>query len=258
MIESLKDILEALGQRLRSPILGSFFLFVLILNWQPTFYLFFAETSVAVRLKFFNLNTDPYSLYVWPGILGLIFSLIVLPWAKSIGALAASRPVKWLKKLEGAAASEHRILQLKWAADEKAVADRIVIDQAKLVDEVKSEIVDEDLKIETEAKLRAGPTLETELTQLPSTAFDILDALAESQTGLLITIENENGGYAYYVDGGVTFGPASHRETIEVEAAIEALAMLELIEKQAHGASWKMTAKGYKVADGIESGEIKT
>gem|GEM_PF-3388756 len=249
MTNFLKDVYETFGQRLRSPILGSIFLFILILNWQSFFYLFFADATVAMRLRFFNLNTDPYSLYVWPGILGPIFSLIVLPWAKPIGALAASRPVKWLKKLEGAAASEHRILQLQWAADEKSAADRITVDRAKLVDEVRSEIVDEELRSETEAELRSRRTSEADQTQLSDLAAEILIAMAESKDGSLSKQRGRQGGRDFYgIVSGPAFGGETHKDLTASKTAIEELSVKKLVVHDINKASWSVTQSGYNLA----------
>jgi hypothetical protein len=122
-MDFLKDAVDAFSERLRSPFLGYITLSVLFFNWQPFWYVAFAEKPVRARFLYFDANSTVYTLYFLPVILGTVIA-VVLPWVKLCGALIAAAPTRRLKKLQSAEAMQHRITMtgLK-AKEEEAIAE---------------------------------------------------------------------------------------------------------------------------------------
>lgn len=252
MTDFLKDVYEAFSQRLRSPILGSIVLFVLILNWQPIFYLFFADTTVAMRLWYFNLNTDPSSLYCWPVGLGLGSALFLMPMLKFWGARITIHPTTWLKDLEAKSASDRRKKDMMLAADEKNTADRIVqkqIEHIKRIDQAKSDIEDDDLKSEAEAILRSSISKNYMKLEISKLSTAILSSLAESGSGTLVFEDNLHGSLPVYkIENGTKLGDGSHKSVVSVEAAVKELAKEGLIKDGFNG-TWTISKAGYDFLD---------
>ncbi len=112
MFEFLKDGFEALGQRIRSPFLGSIALVFLAANWKPLVFLFYADKTIRAKFLYFDANTSIGTLYILPIILGILLALSA-PWLKLLGAEWAKHPSKKLKTLQEDEAHTHRIYQFK-------------------------------------------------------------------------------------------------------------------------------------------------
>ncbi len=77
----MKDILEALDSRIKSPVFGYFILSMVAVNWKPFFFLFFDDGSVISRIIYFEVNTTSTSLFFYPIFLSGLYSLIY-PWVQ--------------------------------------------------------------------------------------------------------------------------------------------------------------------------------
>lgn len=91
-----RETVDNLSRRMRSPLLGAFIVAFFIFNWQAIFYLLFADTGVAVRLRFFNLNTSFCTRIALPGALAIVF-VAFNPWLSWITLLAIREPIKRYK-----------------------------------------------------------------------------------------------------------------------------------------------------------------
>ncbi|NDW53286.1 hypothetical protein [Aliiroseovarius sp. PrR006] len=133
MTDFLKDVFDAAQSRIRSPFIGSIVIVFLAINWQPLFYLLFADKPVRARFLYFEANTDNWSLYVYPPILGFLVAFAA-PWLKLLGAWIASRPVRLLRNLQHHEEIEREIHALEQSArladarakQEKAEETRII------------------------------------------------------------------------------------------------------------------------------------
>jgi hypothetical protein len=96
MTELFKQMLEAAGERIRSPFFGSILLVFFGINWREMFYLLFADKPVRARILYFDANTDVLSLLVYPAVLGIIAALL-MPWVAVVGAWFAQQPKAKLK-----------------------------------------------------------------------------------------------------------------------------------------------------------------
>ncbi len=197
MTEYLKQIAEAWGDRIRSPILGSILIFFTLTNWQALYYLFFAGKPVRARLLYFDANTDNLSLYGIPLFAGLV-SAIAVPWVKFIGAWISSGPSRRLRHLEHDEGQAFRIYKLNADATESEAKARLEeanerrkIDAAqrlKEAGELGSEL-EEDL-VANRQLVNTGEEEEEEEEEVPNEhenrQLDLIDFAANSGGGQVI------------------------------------------------------------------------
>ena len=167
MTDFMKNVFDAWGERIRSPIIGSVLLAHLSFNWSSYFYLFFAETDAPKRIAYFQDNTTLWTLFVYPGITGLIIAFVI-PYVTWFGAILSRTPKRWLSDVQEDEASKKRIRKLKaetaeleerkkhelakrrYAAELQAEAEKDIIDfnkRLKMAEDVSSETKDEVLKL---------------------------------------------------------------------------------------------------------------
>lgn len=156
-MESLKEIFDALSQRIKSPIFGYIILAFIVINWKVIFCFLFSNEPVFVKFNYFDANTDPYHLYWYPLVFGLIAAL-TSPYISNWGAWWATKPINAMRIREVSAA--HEVLQAKnqLAAErdnEKAIYEQSLIDQAKRDQEI-SEIEDEKIRQDLEEKVKSS------------------------------------------------------------------------------------------------------
>jgi len=146
-MDSLKEIFDAFGQRIKSPVFGYILIAFVACNWKPLYYVFFSGDPALEKFSFFDANTDAWSLYLLPLIFGLLSALFA-PWVSNWGAWWATKPTneKRIREVNEA----HKVISAKnkWAAEretEKANKEQALIDAAKRDLEIK-EIDDDDVR----------------------------------------------------------------------------------------------------------------
>ncbi len=87
----MNDFLDALKARLNSPLFGYFGLAFLAFNWKGIFFLFAQKGDVVPRIQFFEQNTSVHSMFTWPILFSLCFSLIY-PWLLLVVAALTAKP----------------------------------------------------------------------------------------------------------------------------------------------------------------------
>ena len=144
MFDFLKEFLQVSHSRIKTPIYGLIGFVFVLLNWQPIFYLFFEDVSVADRLAFFNDHTTKDTLVFGPLVGGLVLVLIG-PWIAVVLAWAMKIPVRLLQFMNEEKNQKKRIHGLQLKADEDEVNARIQgvferrkIDEAKRLEEAKA------------------------------------------------------------------------------------------------------------------------
>jgi len=236
MTEYFKQIVDAWGDRLRSPVLGSILIFFVATNWQSLFYLFFADKPVRARLIYFDANTDGWSLYAIPVIGGIILAIAV-PWISLAGAFLAKFPGAILHRVQSSEAQKRRVLdyELKTKEEEARGAfdearERRKIDAAKRLNEA------EDMSAELKSEIEAERDADVELRMLTNIELRILDFAAELEEG---RFRLEKGNLYEYGKIGdplqvERFGD-SHRERKLLEHALTELVgydFLEIVDRE--------------------------
>ena len=155
MVGLLRDILDSLGQRIRSPILGSLLICAVAFNCKPLWVLFLTDAPITYKFLFFDENTSAQTLYVMPLAVGGLLA-ILMPNVRYFGALMASYADANLKKLQHDQVRKHQIYGLsveiekvRARAELDAAIETVKIEQAQRLREAE-EIGGDALKAEIE------------------------------------------------------------------------------------------------------------
>ncbi|MEJ2001823.1 MAG: hypothetical protein P8X77_10585 [Maritimibacter sp.] len=260
MTSYLKEIMDAMGSRLRSPFFGSIAVVFVISNWKPLFYLVFSSEPVSVRLRFFDLNTDEISLYLLPFGLGMLIAVIA-PWLKYAGAIIAAQPTRRLRALHDEEAIERKIADLgrqarleeAQAAEENA-KERRLIEAAKRDREVE-DLGDDELEKEIAASREDRDSLRSgsDISQVSERTMAILVSIAASPQGFVVAYEHNN---AFKVNlGGRETSVQGRRDYLKLLNDLKQLTENGLLEKE-DSDTWKMTQAGYEAVEQFTSQSV--
>ena len=87
----MKDLLDSIGNKVKSPIFGYTLLATSLINWKPIFYLLISSENVIDRFSYFDSHTSIFTLLVIPLSIS-IFGLLVQPWMSFIFLYIAQKP----------------------------------------------------------------------------------------------------------------------------------------------------------------------
>jgi len=154
--DRVKEILQVLESRIKSPVVGYFTLAILIFNWQEIFFLFADAGAASGRITYFVENTSSASLFWYPAISAIAYTL-VYPWVNLVFLYLCRKPTDLKNNLQ--ASSEHRLLIEKnklesIRSEYLATAEKSIIDQAKRDLEV-NKIEDEELKQNVKSNIQS-------------------------------------------------------------------------------------------------------
>lgn len=188
-MQYFREIFEELGNRVKSPILGSVFLVFLAINWRVLFVLFFSEQPVEYKLAYFDNNTSPYSLLVLPLVLGVVLGILG-PWISLFGSWSASIPIQRQRLMADRMASLRLFEKAKLAKAremELAVSEQSLIDRAMRDQEVE-EIADENAR----EKVRDEIKKMREESNERASEVNALKAELEAAKSRLLSAEQKN------------------------------------------------------------------
>lgn len=268
MSEYFKQIFDAWGDRIRSPILGSVLIFFIVINWQVLFYLFFADKPVRARLLYFEANTDHWSLYWLPLFCGL-FLAIAVPWVTLLGASLAKLPRSLLHEAQSSEALKRRIFEHRMKADEEEA--KVALKEKKValedvegaLDEARERRKIEAAKRLAEAKEVSGE-LETEIEKaredasefewLSSVHWKVLEFASEANDGIFSVDDDKMYSSSKNGDVEIELG-RNHKEKKLGEKAIDSLAGKGLLNKKVTKSfndthiEYEITLKGYQALE---------
>ncbi|MEH6523164.1 hypothetical protein [Sulfitobacter sp.] len=259
MTEHLKQIAEAWGDRIRSPILGSILIFFTLTNWQTLYYLFFADKPVRSRLLYFDANTDNLSLYFWP-IVGGVSLAVLVPWISFGGAFLAKLPRSYLHDVQSSEALKRRIVEHRRkseeedakAAEEEA-RERRKIDAAKRLNEAEEVSTELKSEIEEERKSSSASVAQPLLSHLD---VKVLEFASKLQSGRFMV---ENGALTDASQGkrGMPLSVAnSHREEKLLARSLAYLSnnlMLKKVTNFGDGPRYEISTAGYDALEQYKS-----
>lgn len=283
-MEAVKEMLDALAQRIRSPIIGSVAVVFAVVNWQPIWYLLFADRPVRQKFLYFNNNTDICSLYVWPILIGIFFA-ITAPWLKYAGAWFASKPVFMLRNLQNAEAHklqmaefQREVARERGKAEISALVSDRVVETAKKQQEVRDlgapelaeEIVASTQEVAREpsgASTHSGKSrIATVMQELSEVDLLVLRLVKETEN-----IGNDPGNYFSWLPDDVATSLVEqlsriqqsdvsiHRAQVDMQSSVERLKMMGLVTRDSvsvpyqGGSHWtlNLTSDGYSILDQI-------
>lgn len=143
----MKEIIQALESRIKSPIVGYFTLSFLLYNWQEIFFLLVDKSSAAERIKYFLDNTSQSNLLWYPLLFATVYTLLY-PWINLVFLYLCRKPTDIKNSLQ--AKSEHKLLVEKNELENirskyLATTEQSIIEQAKRDLEI-NKIEDQELK----------------------------------------------------------------------------------------------------------------
>ena len=71
----MKDLIEEIDSRIKSPLFGYFFVALLAINWEVLFFLLADKSGAVERIAYFNKNADIYTLILYPFIFTIIYAI---------------------------------------------------------------------------------------------------------------------------------------------------------------------------------------
>lgn len=178
MVEFFKDIFEAAGARIKSPVLGMVGLAFLAFNWQALFFLFFADATAQERIDYFDTNTSTDSLIVNPLLFGTIIAL-VLPWLNFVSAFIVRIPIRMQRFMQEEESQKKRILAIQLSAEEFEEKARLEKLKAQL------EEVEERRKIDAARRLEEASEISSDLVKEIDSDRKNDDELVKSKLRLL-------------------------------------------------------------------------
>lgn len=149
----MKDIVDEIDSRIKSPLFGYFIFSLVATNWSELFYLFLHKAEVPKRIGYFEENTSVLTLFFYPFLVAAAYA-IIYPWLQYLSVLFGVKPTSLKNNLQ--ARSEHSLLIEKQKLEEARSellknAETELIERAKRdssLDEIENEDVRETLKSE--------------------------------------------------------------------------------------------------------------
>jgi hypothetical protein len=269
-MESLKEIFDALSQRIKSPIFGYIILAFIAINWKPLYYLFFSGKPALMKFDFFEKNTDTWSLYLCPFGFGLIAALAA-PHISNWGAWWAIKPINAMRKREVSAA--HEVLQAKNKLtaerdNERAIYEQGLIDEAKR--DVQIESLPDEQKVDLQKQIdelrasgykptnpqKGSMTLGGILDILPL-SLEIVFAIGQSKSAKM-SFQSTSEGRVYSIDDWKIDNNESKRDFARFRSAAEELETLDYIENMGgNGYFFELTGQGHDLYEKLQKQDFK-
>lgn len=189
---SLKEVIEAVNSRIKSPYFGYSVFAFLTWNWKALFLFVTSKADPQLRIAAFEQQTSYFSLLIGPLIIGALVAAATY-WIKLGFELIARKPLEKLDNLALEALHAKTIRQIEleqarsklFAAKEMELIERATRD-AK-VEQISDEATKENLSIQLE-KLRLERDLLSKSESDTEINFkseaDILEKLAQSHSNL--------------------------------------------------------------------------
>ena len=156
-MDGIKEFFEALGSRVKSPILGSVLISFIVINWKVLFFVLFAKVKAVDKFEYFDANTGLTSLFVIPLVSGLALA-IASPWIKLGGMHLAKTPREKMKALQHEIDNANLIRKQESTLRIKTLLttqEEALIEQVKRDQGITQDIQDEDKKAELQKQIDA-------------------------------------------------------------------------------------------------------
>jgi hypothetical protein len=188
----LKEVVEAVNNRIKSPYFGYSILAFLTWNWKALFLFATSKADPPLRIAAFEEQTNYFSLFVGPLLVGVLVAAATY-WIKLGFELVARKPLGRLDSLALEALHAKTIKQTEleqarsklFAAKEEELIDRATRD-AK-VEQISDESTKENLSIQLEKLRRERDLLskrESDIEINSESEVDNLEKLAQSHSNL--------------------------------------------------------------------------
>jgi hypothetical protein len=245
----MKDVIDAINSRLRSPYFGYAVLAFLAFNWRGIFLLLTSNATPIDRLALFDSETNYWTLAVLPLIVGALVAASN-HWLKYLFLLIARKPLELIDNSN--LVSEHKKIiqqaELEMVrSDLAAKRESELIERAKR-DESLAELFDESKKKELEEKIYK--IREARDIKLSNEARELLTAAASEEKGTILVLKTLGGGSMQA--GKKAFGSQSKKDYAAYEAALRELVAAGYVKPAGHkGQIFELTHEGWQLVDAL-------
>lgn len=245
----MKDVVDAINSRIKSPYFGYAVLAFFALNWRGIFLLVVTKEAPAERLQLFDAETSFWSLVVLPLIVGALVAAST-HWLRYLFLLVARKPLELIENSNLEA--EHRKF-IRQAELEQVRADLAAKRESELIDRAKrdesiAEISDESKKKELEEEIKKIRS-ERDI-KLSDMARELLLAAASEDNGTIMAPKTL--GEQSIQAGKKSFGKISKRDYTAYESALDELVASGYVQPVGHkGEIYELTHKGWQLADAL-------
>tara|TARA_R110002110_G_scaffold14698_1_gene67577 strand:- start:120 stop:908 length:789 start_codon:yes stop_codon:yes gene_type:complete len=262
----MKDVVDAVSSRIKTPYFGYAIIAFFALNWRGIFLLVVAEGTARERLAAFDSTNSPLTLLVYPLIVGAIVAASA-HWIQFIFGLISRKPSGLIDNLYLEAEHKKTIRQTELEqsrSDLFAVKEKELIDRAKRDEEVagiENDEAKEKLAAQLESLRHERDQLSKQLKDqntagkpiaysLSKEAKEILKAASENSNGTII--KPQSIGSRSIQAGSKSLGSDSSRDFSKYDAALEELVAAGLVKPQGvKGEMFALTHEGWQVADAL-------
>jgi hypothetical protein len=261
----MKEIVEAISTRVKSPYFGYSVLASVAINWQAFFLLLLSKTSPQERLLEFDATTNSSTLFVIPLLVGSLVA-VISPWIGLLFEYISRKPFELTDTIKIVAQHKNTIRQAELEQSRNdlfAIKEKELIDRAKRDGDV-AEISDVETKeklameIDQLRKERDKPQNNHEsisssldsLINLSNPATEILLAATKDKNGTIM-ISNTKSGRSIIVSGN-SFGIEDQRSFAKYKEGLELMINHDLVEEIGHkGEIFELTNKGWEAANAL-------
>ena len=248
----LTELSNALSQRMRTPSIGSILLSFFVINWQPIWYLLFADRPVRQKFLFFEANTSLSTLLFYPLFIGAALA-IISPWLRMAGVWWAQFPSRKIERIKVKSDHEGQIIRMTY----DRIKTETSVEQLAAKENLQAKRDESKIKAERlllEAKEVGGDKLKKDLekdrwkNRLSETACSLLRETTRGDNQVQV---QSMPGRTIIRAGRFSFDSLDGPEVFEkAEDAVSELEKNSLIEsmdeKNTH---YEITRLGYSVAN---------
>ncbi|MEQ5807719.1 hypothetical protein J3369_09895 [Alteromonas sp. NFXS44] len=253
----MKELVEAVNNRIKTPYFGYAVLSFIALNWRGFFVLLVSEGKPEEKLALFDARTDIYSLLIYPLIIGAVVAATT-HWLRYLFGLIERKPKELIENLQLEAEHKKTIKQTQL---EQSRSDFFAVKENELIERAKRDEAVADIEnSETKEKLRKQlETIRVEREQLSNElqkqqqsknnlsveAREILIAASADNHGSILKLRTDNGNNIQA--GNDSFGSEDHKSFVKYEAALEQLIKFDYVKEIGHkGDAFELTHKAWE------------
>ncbi|MBA1276834.1 hypothetical protein [Stutzerimonas stutzeri] len=262
----MKDVIDAVSSRIKTPYFGYAILAFFALNWRGIFLLAATTGSPQERLAAFDSATNHYTLLVLPLLAGAVVAAST-SWVQYIFGVVSRKPAGLIDNLYLEAEHKKTIRQAELEQSRSnlfAVKEKELIDRAKRDEEVagiEDDAAKEKLAAQIESLRWERDQLSAQLKdqsavgkpsayKLSKEAIEIIKAASQSKSGTII--KPKSIGERTIQAGEKSFGSENSRDFAKYDAALDELIKQSLIKGLgAKGEVFELTNNGWQVADAL-------
>lgn len=255
MIEFFQDLLHSIQERVRSPILGSISLSLVLWNWDILFVLFFSDIPALLAIWYVKLSYDFNRSFFYPLGTGLLAGIFI-PYLSAFGTLTGIRAKLGIFKSEETLKAKKELERMRFEEEKEAfVSERRARLEEEAVDRAAREQRAKEVGPEAVQALNYATNAVNSGIFESDNRSDVIgrwvlqslstangDMSADQLSDTVINRAGSEGGWEI---------PTVQRALTEVETVLEQLVTRKLVSIGKHLGKYRyaLTSEGYFLID---------